>query len=135
MSRITTYTETVTLQELHCAECGILFAAPAQWLETKSQTKGSFYCPNGHILTYGVSENARLREQVQKEQARTNRLEAQLTHAHDQLKAAEKELARHKKRTANGVCPCCNRSFVQLQQHMKTKHPEYTKEKNLVLAE
>ena len=33
---------------------------------------------------------------------------------------AEKQL----KRVHNGVCPCCNRSFQNLQKHMKTKHPE-----------
>lgn len=28
-------------------------------------------------------------------------------------------------RAANGVCPCCHRTFKQLARHMKTKHPDF----------
>lgn len=38
------------------------------------------------------------------------------------------EVTKLKKRIANGVCPCCKRSFCNLAAHMKTQHPEYTKE-------
>ncbi len=30
-----------------------------------------------------------------------------------------------KKRAANGVCPCCNRTFSDLARHMKAKHPDF----------
>jgi hypothetical protein len=26
---------------------------------------------------------------------------------------------------ANGVCPCCNRTFQNLARHMAGKHPDY----------
>ena len=32
---------------------------------------------------------------------------------------------------ANGVCPCCNRSFENLRNHMHTQHPDYGQEKTL----
>jgi hypothetical protein len=32
---------------------------------------------------------------------------------------------RQLERVASGVCPCCNRSFVNLRRHMKTQHPEF----------
>lgn len=38
---------------------------------------------------------------------------------------ARMQVVRHKKRAAPGLCPCCNRSFVGLSRHMKTKHPQY----------
>jgi hypothetical protein len=35
-----------------------------------------------------------------------------------------------KQRVANGVCPCCHRSFVNLHRHMAGQHPDYTKEQS-----
>lgn len=32
-------------------------------------------------------------------------------------------------RVKGGVCPCCNRTFIALQQHMKSKHPGFACEK------
>jgi hypothetical protein len=43
-------------------------------------------------------------------------------------KALQEERAQKKKlkaRIKNGVCPCCTRSFTNLREHMKTKHPDY----------
>ncbi len=123
MSR--TYTETVTLQQLTCDACGITFAVPHDWLAGRQRTSSDFYCPNGHNLRYKKSTVDILRDELQAEVERRRQAELQLTSANDQLLASQRELSRHKKRVANGVCPCCNRSFVQLQRHMKTKHPEY----------
>jgi chemotaxis response regulator CheB len=39
--------------------------------------------------------------------------------------ATRAQLTKTKKRVANGVCPCCNRTFKQLARHMKAKHPEF----------
>lgn len=50
---------------------------------------------------------------------------AQAQAERDQRLAAERELKKIQTRVKGGVCPCCNRSFVQLTRHMKTKHPDY----------
>jgi hypothetical protein len=120
-----TYTETITLQEETCASCGITFAVPSHWLKNKQSTGEGFCCPNGDRLSFAKGTETMLREKLQSEQERYRQLELQLTNAQDQLQATTQELQKHKKRVANGVCPCCNRSFTQLQRHMKTKHPEY----------
>ncbi len=123
-----TYTETVTLQEDTCAACGITFAAPQHWFRSKQSTGDAFYCPNGHRLSFTKRTETILQEQLSTEQERYRQLELQLTSTKDQLQATKRELTSHKKRIANGVCPCCNRSFAQsqLQRHLKTKHPEYS---------
>jgi hypothetical protein len=41
------------------------------------------------------------------------------------LSAQKGATTRAKKRHAAAVCPCCNRSFVQLRRHMENKHPGY----------
>ena len=120
-----TYTETVTLQEVTCKSCGITHAMPQRFIEGLQQTGGYYYCPNGHQWGWGDSETKRLREQLETEQKRYKQLEMEVLRVTDQLGASEREMKRHQKRVANGVCPCCNRSFAQLQRHMKTKHPEY----------
>lgn len=33
-----------------------------------------------------------------------------------------------KNRVANGVCPCCNRHFENLERHMKGQHPDFQPE-------
>lgn len=45
----------------------------------------------------------------------------------DETKAAH---TRTKNRIAKGVCPCCSRTFLDLQRHMQTKHPDFTKQEN-----
>lgn len=127
MSR--TYTETVILQEVTCDGCGITFAFPQKLLEGFMRTGKSFYCPNGHSLSYSETEGTCLRKQLAAEQEQIKQLKTELLRVQDQLEASERELRRHKKRIAHGVCPCCHRSFVQLQRHMKTQHPEYGKDK------
>ncbi len=123
MSR--TYTQKITLQEVTCKSCGITHAVPQRLLEGLQQTGGYYYCPNGHQWGWAEGEAERLRKQLKVEQYLHTQCETRLLSMKDQLKATERELHRHKKRVANGVCPCCNRSFVQLQRHMKTQHPDH----------
>ena len=123
MSR--TYTETVVLQEVACCVCGVTFAFPQRLHKEFEYTGKSFYCPSGHSQVYHESDESRLKKQLKDEQERRQQVEAQLVSVRDQLQASERETKLQKKRAANGVCPCCNRSFTQLHRHMKTKHPEY----------
>lgn len=55
-----------------------------------------------------------------------------MTALNDQLRAAQQDheatrakLVRDRARFANGVCPCCNRSFENVARHMRTQHPDY----------
>jgi DNA repair exonuclease SbcCD ATPase subunit len=41
------------------------------------------------------------------------------------LSAQKAQTTKARKRAAAALCPCCNRSFVQLRRHMETKHPGY----------
>ena len=40
----------VLLEEGTCTICGILFALPKDFLDTKRKNGSVFYCPNGHRL-------------------------------------------------------------------------------------
>lgn len=36
-----------------CASCGMLFAFPAKWEDRLRQSKETFYCPHGHMMSFG----------------------------------------------------------------------------------
>lgn len=46
-------------------------------------------------------------------------------HVENQLRATKGVVTKIKKRVSKGVCPCCNRSFENLKNHMESQHPEY----------
>lgn len=102
--------------------CGIQFAMPRGTYDWHIRREtNTTYCPLGHA---GV-----VREPVEKKleaaQARERHLEDQLRAAENDAEAVRRRLIRDRHRFANGVCPCCNRSFTNVARHMATKHPDY----------
>jgi hypothetical protein len=122
---MTTYTKYITLEETSCCECGVTFAVPDTWLAKRRENGSGFYCPNGHGLAFKKSEAAKLREQLEAEQRRVIRISNERDAAERSASAFKGQVTKIKKRAAVGVCPCCNRSFVQLERHMKSKHPDF----------
>lgn len=119
---------TTTLESQVCINCGVQFALPAELDRQLRQNKATFYCPNGHGQTYSQSEADRLRIRLAAAEKRETQARAEAEQARKlAFAASEREGAAKRKlaRVKNGVCPCCNRSFVALQRHMKTKHPEF----------
>lgn len=129
-----TLTVDVELVTEECCNCGVLFAMPEDLVKKlrRQAESGSFYCPNGHAQHYmGKSEEQKRREAERRaanaeEEARIARVEA--TNAKRAAIRAKNELKNTKRRAAAAVCPCCQRSFVQLRRHMKSQHPEHLEE-------
>lgn len=112
-----------------CAHCHIEFAMPSTLRDELRRTHERFYCPRGHHLVF----NGRTEEQKLK--ARLDNAEASRIALLDQLEAAERSrraqkgvTTRIKNRIARGVCPCCNRSFTNVREHMAGQHPDFAKE-------
>lgn len=110
-----------------CVNCGVPFAIPDYMQKRLIQNQGtSFYCPSGHQQHYtGKTETQRLREQLNAQLQESTRQAENAKIERAARERAEAELARHKKRSAAGTCPCCKRTFQELTRHMQTKHPEY----------
>lgn len=122
---IATTTFTGRLTVLDCPACGVLFGITGEYEQRRRADTRNFFCPNGHTMSWHESEADRLRKQlVQAQREAANRSEdlsiERASHA-----ATKGQLTKAKKRIANGMCPCCNRSFVQLQRHMASQHPDY----------
>lgn len=118
-----------------CGECGITWAMPKQFIESRRKDGKTFYCPNGHKRVYRETEAQKLEKKLAAAQgnyrAAVDRAERarEQTEAERRRHAATKgQLTKTKKRVAGGVCPCCNRSFVDLGRHMAGQHPDYTKQ-------
>lgn len=125
------------LRVVTCYSCKIVYAIPESLFRSAKKYTGdrpdgwSICCPLGHTWHYiGESEEDRLRRQLKSEREDSARLAAQ----RDQLKqeaSVQKARAtrfkndrdRVKERVGAGVCTECNRSFKQLAQHMRSKHP------------
>jgi hypothetical protein len=113
--------------------CGIRVAIPEELYEYAQQGGNrSIYCPLGHTFVYRENEASRLRSELEAERKRTERERVRARAIADQRDAAERSARAYKgqatklrKRAAAGVCPCCNRSFVQLERHMSRQHPDF----------
>lgn len=113
-----------------CIKCDV------QWQQTdtldanKKRFKDTFFCPNGHPQVYGENEADVLRRQLQRQEQRNAMLEDEKRAADNRAKAAQRKLKKIEKRVHNGVCTHCNRTFVNLQRHMASKHADEVIEGN-----
>lgn len=120
-----TFTESISLVTETCISCGITFAIPYDYQKRLKEKHINFYCPNGHSQHYTAkSEAEQLRDELKRKEQELANTAIEKIRLQGKLHEADKKL----KRVHNGVCPCCNKSFSNLQQHMKTKHPELVKD-------
>lgn len=125
----------VVYVEIDCATCSFTFAVPETFVERRRKDGRTFYRPAGgsnHPLSFGESEADKLRKQVEAKDRRIAAAEGTITHLRDQRDAADRSAraqkaanTRLRKRVANGVCPCCNRTFADVARHMANQHPEF----------
>lgn len=126
------------LAHLTCYLCGVLFGLEAGYEARRRNDHKAFYCPNGHVQGfYGPSkieqERDAARELAERESRRRNYAEESAQRAREDADRQRRSAAAYKgwatrvrNRIANGVCPCCNRSFTNVRRHMTTQHPDYT---------
>lgn len=132
-----------------CCVCQEPLMLTERTVEVLRCSGATFYCPFGHglVLPRGKSDLDLAREEVERERRERQRAEQKITELTDEAATAKREaagaieIARAERYRANGykgfaariagrakagVCPCCNRSFVELARHMASKHPEFT---------
>lgn len=108
-----------------CPRCGVLFGITEEFEQRRRDDAATFYCPNGHNMSWHESA-------ADREKKRADKAEIRERHLRDQLEAAECEaeqkrvaLVKIQHRIANGVCPCCNRSFDNVRRHIEGQHPDF----------
>lgn len=123
----------ITLTEITCCHCTIVFAVPEEWEKNRRETHSGFHCPNGHPLVFnGPSEAEKLRKELEQRERDLSAARNRATHLEDQRAAAERSnsalrgvITRTKKRAQAGQCPACVRLFPNLAAHMGAQHPDW----------
>lgn len=119
----------LVLDVSECITCGVVYGVSLEFEKARRGDGKTFYCPNGHSMTYGETDLTRA-------QKKAARLERDLASAQDSIaswrtrlareeasKAAIKgHLTRARKRIQAGLCPECNVQFPDLEIHMQSAH-------------
>jgi hypothetical protein len=118
--------------------CGIVYGIPKEFRDSLYKNGGSYYCPNGHILSWHETDADRERKQRQAAEQRAKQAEAAAARQRRRADAERRSaialrghLTRMRNRIANGVCPVpgCHRSgFVQVMRHLSSKHSDWLAE-------
>lgn len=119
-----------------CGSCGVWHTVPEIVYESHRSEGGYHSCPNGHQRGWAKGTDAIERENIRLERDRLKQDQARLEdekrlaeeRASLALVRAEKAEAatkRLKKRASAGTCPCCNRTFANMAEHMKHQHPQF----------
>lgn len=128
-----TYAGFTDLKVMTCPICGVVYAIPAA-LQANAYKRGEgkiqWFCCNGHQLGYHGDSEAERQLKIMRERARMASARADADrdlriHTEAQLRSQKGATTKARKRHAAALCPCCNRSFVQLKRHMDTQHPSY----------
>jgi len=138
---MTTFTAVDTFEIVHCYKCGIAFGMPQDFQQRRLNDKQSFYCPAGHGQVYGgPTDRDRAqklagqldieRSRVDSERRQRAAVERKIDYQKRARKSVSTRLQKVKVRVGHGVCPCCNRTFKALADHMATKHPTYAAAKD-----
>lgn len=131
-----------------CFSCKVQYWIPDSLEETKQKTRNNenrppSYCPYGHANYRKpeavISQEQKIRQE--RDQLLQNKayLQDRINEEREGREAAERSAkayrasaTRVKNRAKHGVCPCCNRTFKQLAAHMKTQHPGYKPDADVI---
>lgn len=120
---------TLTFKVVYCCNpgCGTPIAMPTQiYNRFRENHAEQFHCCFGHPQHFtGKTEAEKLKDELESERQSTEWWKKRSERADKSATAYKGQVTRLRNRVKNGVCPCCNRSFQNLQRHMHTKHPEY----------
>lgn len=126
------FADNVWFETETCCNCGMTFAMPVDFQNRRRDDHKLFYCPAGHGQHYtGKTEAQKLRDELAATSAKLETARertARVVRERDHIAKAHRKM---RVRVMNGVCPCCNRSFENLRQHMQSQHADFGSEKTL----
>ncbi len=114
------YEQTITFIE--CFKCGLPVAVTRHQERQFDEHGLVVYCALGHQTIRRKSDLQEAEEKLMDAQSQVRRVEMERDSASHMLDAEINNRRKLEKRIHNGVCPHCQRSFVNLQRHMKGQH-------------
>lgn len=115
----------IGMSERQCPLCGIWYAVDDKVMEHHDKSGSNWFCPNGHSLIYTLSQADKQRKRAEAAEREAANLRDNLTMETLSHRATKGLLTKERKRIAHGVCPCCHRTFANVERHMTTKHPGF----------
>lgn len=119
---------------IECCSCHVIFGVTNEFHKHRRNDHKRFHCPSCGIgqSFSGPSEEELLRQERDRLKQSLAQRDDEIKRQRELRKSEERKVVaykgvvtRTKKRIAGGACPCCNRTFQNLAQHMKTKHENY----------
>lgn len=119
---------TTELTKIQCGNCGGVYAISERYRRNKEERGGSWTCPYCRC-GWGYSQESSLLEKAERKAKQYSNWLAREKAEHDQtkmsLRAQKGAKTKLKNRISQGICPCCNKRFEDLKNHMLTEHPEF----------
>ena len=117
----------VQLTTINCGECSGTYAINERYRENRERDGDGWHCPYCRVGWgyWGNGKIEKLEKELKAVRKRKEWAEQEAKNAENRRRAEKAAKTRIKNRIANGVCPCCNRSFKDLHRHMQSKHPDY----------
>ena len=120
------YTTSIELETEECCKCGMAFAMTSDFMTRRRKDHNYFYCPDGHGQYYtGKTEEQKLKDKLALKEGELQREQGNVIQLKKTVKKVATNYQRMRDRVKNGVCPCCDRTFQNLLNHMKTQHPAF----------
>lgn len=115
-----------------CCKCHMTFGMTQAFKKQKMKNREGFYCPAGHGQVYtGKSEEQKLKDKLWRAEQDLSAESGRAALLKGQRDEVTSTYNKMRDRVKNGVCPCCTRTFQNLLEHMKTKHPEFGRHQTL----
>lgn len=123
------YVSGLSMTVYQCGSCGVEHGLTKAFTDARRSDHKTFYCPwcQTSLVFNGESDEERFRRERDEAQRRLQATRDLLTHEERSHAATKGHLTRTKKRIKNGVCPCCNRHFSNVEAHMASQHPDFNK--------
>jgi hypothetical protein len=111
-----TITETLVIETR--IDCGVTFAFTQGFKDQRQKDGKWFYCPNGHSMIYSNNDVQKMRDlkrALKDAQSDRSFWMEQAEEKGRSLSATRGQVTKIKNRVAKGICPCCNRQFMNLR--------------------
>lgn len=125
------FVQGVTLETETCCKCGMVWAMTADFVRRRRDDNAWFYCPAGHQQHYTANQLDKLRQELNQAHRDIDRAKEAEAEQRAKVMQIAKSYNKVRQRIRNGVCPCCNRTFQNLANHMRTEHADYGDTKTL----
>ena len=124
--------DSVELVHVTTSCCSLTQGIPRSQYDRCKNRGTRFYCCNcGGTQVFLTTENAKLKKQLKQVEADLLRSKTQTDTVRAQRNRVKRAHDKMRYRVKNGVCPCCNRAFESLWNHIRKEHPEFGDDKTL----